>query len=261
MNYINSENSIIPQYVFIVPYRNREQHKQFFNVYMKYLLEDINPDNYKIVISHQCDKRHFNCGGVKNIGFLYVKELYPNNYKDITFIFNDIDTLPFQKNLLNYSTIKGEVKHFYGYKFALGGIISIKGEDFENINGYPNYWGYGYEDNVLYKRTKANNLNMNYKQFYPMGSKEILQFYDGIKKVMNKKNINRQLSKLRVETDGLNTLTDINYKYDEETRMLNIYNFNGLYNHDEVDVHIHSLTNGTKVKHTPLKQMIFHRNN
>ena len=43
--------------------------------------------------------------------------------------------------------------------------------------------------------------------------------------------------------DGLNTLNDINYKYDEETKMLNIYNFNGLYNNDEFDTHIHSLTN------------------
>ena len=259
MNNINSENSIIPQYVFIVPYRNREPHKQFFNVYMKYLLEDINPDNYKIIISHQCDKRHFNCGGMKNIGFLYVKELYPEYYKDITFIFNDIDTLPYKKNLLNYSTIKGEIKHYYGYNFALGGIVSIKGEDFENINGFPNYWGYGYEDNILYKRAIKNNLTVNRKQFYPIGSIDILQFYDGIKKVMNKHNINRQLNKSHVETDGLNTLTDINYKYDEETNMLNIYNFNGLYNNDEFDTHIHSLTNGKKVKVTQLNKMIFHR--
>ena len=97
---IDSLNSIIPQYVFIVPYRNREQHKQFFNIYMKYLLEDFNKDNYKIIISHQCDKRHFNCGGVKNIGFLYIKELYPDNYKDITFIFNDIDTLHVSKKFI-----------------------------------------------------------------------------------------------------------------------------------------------------------------
>lgn len=259
MNNTNSVNNNIPQFVFIVPYRNREQHKQFFNVYIKYLLEDINPDNYKIIISHQSDNRHFNCGGVKNIGFLYVKELYPNNYKDITFIFNDIDTLPFQKNLLNYSTKKGEVKHFYGYNFTLGGIVSIKGEDFERINGFPNYWGYGYEDNVLYKRTQDNNLIINRNQFYQMGSKEILQFYDGIKKLMNKKNINRQSNKSRIEPDGLNTLKDIIYKYDEETNMLNIYNFNGLYKNDEFDAHIHSLTNGTKVRYSPFKQMMFYR--
>ena len=181
------------------------------------------------------------------------------NLKDISFIFNDIDTLPYKKNLLNYSTIKGEIKHYYGYYFALGGIVSIKGEDFEKINGFPNYWGYGYEDNILHKRAINNNLIVNRKQFYPIGSKEILQFYDGIKKVMNKHNINRQINKSHVETDGLNTLTDINYKYDEETNMLNIYNFNGLYNNNDFDTHIHSLENGTKVKYNPLSKMIFHR--
>ena len=86
---------------------------------------------------------------MKNIGFMHVKEKYPDNYKDINFVFNDIDTLISRKGLTNFKTIKGKVKHIFGYKRAFGGIFSIKGEDFENLNGFPSIWNWGMEDNAL----------------------------------------------------------------------------------------------------------------
>ena len=132
-----------PRRVFIVPYRNRIQHKFFFSQQMNFLLEGEN--DYEIYFSHQLDNRTFNRGATKNIGFLAMKEKYPDDYKDITFIFNDVDTLPFHK-LFTYETTAGVVKHYYGFETALGGIVVIKGGDFEKINGYPNYWGWGMED-------------------------------------------------------------------------------------------------------------------
>ena len=83
-----------PQYVFIVPYKNREHHKVFFEKYMEYVLEDVDKKTYEIYFSHQTDNRKFNRGAVKNIGFLAMKKKYPRDYKNITFIFNDIDTVP-----------------------------------------------------------------------------------------------------------------------------------------------------------------------
>jgi hypothetical protein len=122
----------IPKRIFIVPYRNRIQHKFFFSKYMSFLLED--KDDYEIYFSHQCDARTFNRGGSKDIGFIAVKNKYPQHYKDITFIFNDIDTIPFNK-IFDYQTSIGVVKHYYGFKYALGGIVVMKGYDFEKING------------------------------------------------------------------------------------------------------------------------------
>jgi hypothetical protein len=233
-----------PRFVFVIPYRDRQHHKQFFDVYIKYLLEDMNESEYEIIFVHQTDKRPFNCGAMKNIGFLYIKEKYKETYKDITFIFNDVDTLPYQKNLLKYDTVYGEVKHFYGYEFALGGIVSIKGGDFEKINGYPNYWGYGFEDNILYKRAKEV-YKINRDQFYTINSNEILQFYDGIKKIMDKNNLNNQFNKSYIEQDGLSKLSNVQYLF--KNNMLQVITFEGLYNSDNFQSYAHSLFNGSKI--------------
>jgi carbamoyltransferase len=83
---------------------------------MSFILEDC--DDYEIYFSHQCDARTFNRGATKNIGFLAIKEKYPDDYKNITFIFNDVDTIPFYK-IFDYETPEGVVKHYYGFKYDL----------------------------------------------------------------------------------------------------------------------------------------------
>ena len=67
---------------------------------------------------------------MKNIGLLVIKDLYPNDYKNINLVFNDVDTMPFTKNFLNYFTKPNIVKHFYGFRNTLGGIVSIMANDF-----------------------------------------------------------------------------------------------------------------------------------
>ena len=96
----------IPRIIFIVPYRNREKQKSFFLEKMKYIMEDINEIDYKILFIHQRDERDFNRGAMKNIGFLFVKNQYPNDYLNITLVFNDVDTTPKEKNMFNYETNK-----------------------------------------------------------------------------------------------------------------------------------------------------------
>jgi hypothetical protein len=188
-----------PSRVFIVPYRDRIQHKFFFSKHMSFILED-DPD-YEIYFSHQCDTRSFNRGAAKNIGFLAIKNKYPDHYKKMTFIFNDVDTIPFHK-LFDYRATPGIVHHYYGFRYTLGGIVAITGEDFEMINGFPNYWGWGMEDNVLQKRCEKYGLCINRDVFYPIGSQEILQLFDGISRIINRKDPWRA-----TYDDGLNGLS------------------------------------------------------
>jgi len=213
----------IPSIIFIVPYRDREQQQQFFANHMKTVMEDVPDDAYKIWYIHQCDTRGFNRGALKNIGFLVAKERYPNDYQNITFVFNDVDTMPFTKNFLKYETNHGRVKHFYGFKFALGGIVSIKGADFERINGYPNFWAWGFEDNSLQKRVlAATNLMIDRDQFYPLLDKNILQLNDGITRNVNRTEFDKYI---RETKEGWNTIRDISYTVDETTGFINVERF------------------------------------
>jgi len=209
---MTENTSIVPKKVFIVPYRNRIQQKFFFSKYMSFILEDCN--DYEIYFSHQCDARTFNRGATKNIGFLAVKNKYPNDYKNITFIFNDVDTIPFHK-IFTYETDFGIVKHHYGFNYALGGIVVIKGVDFERINGYPCFWGWGMEDNVLQKRCDAAGLIVDRSIFFKIGSPEILQLFDGISRIISKKDPWR--GEYDNGIDGIRTINKLQYNISDKS--------------------------------------------
>ena len=206
------EEVTYPKRVFIVPYRNRLQQKFFFCQQMNFILEGA--DDYEILFVHQMDSRPFNRGAMKNIGFLAIKEKYPESYKDITFIFNDVDTLPFHK-LFDYQTVNGTVKHYYGFDSALGGIVVIKGADFELVNGYPSYWGWGMEDACLQNRCLYNKIKIDRSQFYPIGSPEILQLFDGVERLVSPKDPQRMKQDRGI--DGLKTIHKLTYTIDKES--------------------------------------------
>jgi hypothetical protein len=202
----------IPTVIFIVPYRNRHQHKIFFSTYLTSIL----PENlkYEIYFSHQCDIRSFNRGATKNIGFIAVKNKYPEHYRNITFVFNDIDTIPFTY-LFDYQTTPGIVKHFYGFTYALGGIVSITCEDLEKTNGYPNFWGWGMEDNVLQKRCEKYNILIDRSNFYKIGNQNIIHLFDGVSRIINQKDPYRATHDNGV--DGISTIHELKYTIDYES--------------------------------------------
>jgi hypothetical protein len=205
---------VVPNIVFIVPYRNRYQHKFFFSNYVTNILKLSQNDQYEIYFSHQCDTRAFNRGAAKNIGFLAMKQKYPNDYKDITFVFNDIDTIPFS-NIFDYQTTHGIVKHFYGFEYALGGIVAITGSDFEAANGFPNYWGWGMEDTVLQQRCQNIGLIINRDQFFQVGSPEILHLFDGVSRLINRNDLLRSNSDNGI--NGIRTINNLLFKIDKES--------------------------------------------
>jgi hypothetical protein len=241
---------VIPKYVFIVPYRDREPHRVFFSTYIYKIMEDIPRDEWTFYFVHQNDARPFNRGAMKNIGFLALKEAYPNHYKDIVFIFNDIDTLPYDKNILNYHTEYGVVKHFYGFQFALGGIFSIRGVDFERINGFPNYWAWGGEDNLINERAKQFGLTIDRSNFYTIGNKNILQFADGMKRLICRDELATSIMPNNI--DGLSKLANVAHiKYDE-THMIDVNAFDTYIHYSQLHFEEQSLDRLNKIRVSPL---------
>lgn len=225
-----SEN--IPDIVFIVPYRDRKPQRFAFTTIMKTIIEDI---NCKIIFAHQKDTRPFNRGAMKNAGFLYIKNTYPNHYKNITIVFNDIDTLPWYKGQFSYQTTTGTINHFYGFKRALGGIFAIKGKDFEDANGFPNYWSWGLEDNILKWRLNKLGKKFIYNEFveYSDDNKNIIELGHGWQRSINDKLEFRARYRMNEMIEGLQTLTNLNYK---PTQIDNIFielNVNGFETGDD----------------------------
>lgn len=173
-----------PEIIFIVPYRDRKPQRYAFIKIMTHILEDL---NCKVLFVHQRDKRPFNRGAMKNLGFIHVKKMYPNKYKDITLVFHDIDNIPWYKGQFSYTTQRNTINHFYGYPRALGGIFAIKAWDFEHINGFPNIWTWGLEDNMLLRRAEQYNKKVIRPEFVHLekNNNNIIGLWHGWDRLVN----------------------------------------------------------------------------
>ncbi len=207
MDILDYKKNNTPDIIFIIPYRDRESQLNCFINHMTYILKDVS-FKYEIIVCHQHDKRSFNRGAIKNLGFLYVKDKYPQAYKKITLVFNDVDTMPGKRDMFNYLTLKGYIKHFYGFQYTLGGIISICGEDFEKIKGFPNYWGWGFEDNILYNRSLKHNIIIDRSTFYKYNDLDVLQFFNGFDRKSNIELYNNFINNKNTKTSLIDEKND-----------------------------------------------------
>jgi len=234
-----------PKIIFIVPYRDREMQRDFFRSHMKSILSDMEPSSYEIYFSHQSDSRLFNRGAMKNIGFLAMKQKYPNTYKNITFVFNDVDIMPLIKNLLTYETTSGNIKHFYGFPYTLGGIVSVNGGDFEKINGFPNFWSWGYEDNALQQRANLNKINVDRSVFYPLFHKNFIFLQDGFFRLVSETEKKRYTTKTR---EGIEEIKKLQYTLEND--MINVTYFNTATDEKLVKINVLDLKIPVSKKHS-----------
>lgn len=137
--------------VFVVPYRDRANQLSKFKVYFDKLCK-IKTEwgkGVKLLVIEQVDERFFNRGATKNIGAIHARRITTGNP---TIVFHDVDTLPLFPLSINFDCQPGVANHIYGCHSSLGGIFSIKLFDFLKSGGFPNIWGWGYEDNILNNR-------------------------------------------------------------------------------------------------------------
>jgi hypothetical protein len=155
----------------IVPYRDlhpaqkRAEHLKQFIAYMgpfmkKAISQFSSKSIFHIFIVEQSPEHKFNRGALLNLGFI---EASKQGYN--VFIFHDVDLLP-GDSIAPYYVKNPEIPihiarcwdRYKGEEY-LGGIISISGKNFTDLNGYPNnYWGWGGEDDEL--RRRVNDINL-----------------------------------------------------------------------------------------------------
>jgi hypothetical protein len=248
----NVKHICVPKFVFIIPYRDRKEHLEQFRLHMNMILEDVNPHDYRFLVVHQCDTKTFNRGAMKNIGFIYASRLWPNDYRKMTFVFNDVDSMPMRKNMWDYNTRPGVVKHFFGFTYTLGGIVSINGGDYERIGGFPNYWGWGYEDNELQKRVEKAKFVIDRTVFYPIDdTTNIIQLNHGTLRIMNKDDFEK-FSTNTVE--NLYTIKELKYDMEEnrgiknsvDVDFVNVSLFRTGYDESKKEQFVYNLKNGNR---------------
>jgi hypothetical protein len=165
-----------------------------------------------------------------------------------------VDTLPYTKNILNFHTDFGVIKHFYGFHFALGGIFSIRGGDFERINGFPNYWAWGGEDNLIHERAKQAGIVIDRSNFYTIGNMNILQFADGLKRLVCRDELATSI--MPNNADGLSKITALNYMIYDETHMIDVTSFDTYISYLQLHFEEQTLDKVSKIRVSPLHAVL-----
>lgn len=166
---------------------------------------------YRILYIHQRDSRGFNRGALKNIGFMVVKEWYPNDYKNMTLVFHDIDSLLATATTVgDLRTQPGTIRHYFGFTFTLGGIFSINAGDFERINGFPNFWTWGYEDNLIQIRALHENIVIDRSLFFSTkDNANIIRLEHDTIRSVNRDEYNRYVDNT---PEGIDSISELTYK-------------------------------------------------
>lgn len=176
------------------------------------------------IIEQSDDGKKFNRGKLLNCGF----DIARHDFN--VFVFHDVDLLPGDDLAMWYSQVPRSPVHiarvwerYSNNSKYFGGIVSFKKQDFEGINGYPNtFWGWGGEDDELYKRVRKCGLKIRYPQFGSitdlegMGLKEKLAM---LKKTDWKCMVKWELLDEHEQGWKTNGLSSLNYKIDKSSAL------------------------------------------
>lgn len=145
----------------LVPFRDRFEELLTFAPHMTSFLNNQNIP-HQIFVLNQVDRYRFNRASLINVGFLYTKAQY--DY----IAMHDVDLLPINEQLMYeypehgpFHVASPELHPKYHYQTFVGGILLVKREHFQQMNGMSNkYWGWGLEDDEFYVRIKDAGLRV-----------------------------------------------------------------------------------------------------
>ncbi|GAB6024100.1 Xylosylprotein beta 1,4-galactosyltransferase, polypeptide 7 [Chamberlinius hualienensis] len=146
----------------IVPFRDRfEELLEFAPRIHKFLNKQ--RIRHHLLVINQVDQHRFNRASLINVGFIESKDMC--DY----IAMHDVDLIPLNDEL-SYAFPEFGPHHLaaphlhprYHYKTFVGGILLLRKEHFEMVNGLSNrYWGWGLEDDEFFLRIKGADLNIS----------------------------------------------------------------------------------------------------
>ncbi|KAI5087620.1 beta-1,4-galactosyltransferase 1 [Silurus meridionalis] len=149
----------------IIPFRDRELHLKYWLYYMHPILQRQQLD-YGVYVIEQTGADLFNRAKLFNVG--YAEALKEDNYD--CFVFSDIDIIPIDdRNLYkcydqprHLSVAIDKFNFQLPYPQIFGGISALSKEQLLKINGFSNnYWGWGGEDDDIYKRLSFRGMSIS----------------------------------------------------------------------------------------------------
>lgn len=151
----------------VVPYRDRADHLSQFVPRIKKTMDD-QGILFELLVVEQENGKPFNRGKLLNVGFHWMET---EGKREIDYYcFHDVDMLPTESDYSyceNPTHLAARAEQF-GWKLPyndyFGGVTIFDKGSFLKINGYANeYWGWGAEDDDVFKRCRKAGVKMSRK--------------------------------------------------------------------------------------------------
>uniref|UniRef100_A0A3P8RW04 Beta-1,4-galactosyltransferase n=1 Tax=Amphiprion percula TaxID=161767 RepID=A0A3P8RW04_AMPPE len=155
----------IQKVAIIIPFRNRHEHLIQWLYYVHPILMRQQLD-YGVYVINQDGDGLFNRAKLMNTG--YVEALKQYDYD--CFVFSDVDLFPLDDrniykcfdNPRHLSVAVDKFNFILPYGTIFGGVSSFFKNQFLKTNGFSNtYWGWGGEDDDMYKRTIFRGMSIS----------------------------------------------------------------------------------------------------
>ncbi|XP_029468031.1 beta-1,4-galactosyltransferase 1-like [Rhinatrema bivittatum] len=195
----------------IIPFRNRDVHLKYWLYYLHPILQRQQLD-YGVYVINQDGEETFNRAKLMNVGFAEALKDYDYD----CFVFSDVDLIPMddrniykcylQPRHIAVSTDKFGFK--LPYKQSFGGVIALSKDQFQEINGFSNnYWGWGGEDDDIYKRIISRHMSLSRPDAI-IGKYRMIRHNRDVKNEPNPQRFVKNVrTKWMMNSDGINSLS------------------------------------------------------
>ncbi|XP_049421279.1 beta-1,4-galactosyltransferase 2-like [Epinephelus fuscoguttatus] len=194
----------------IIPFRNRHEHLKHWLYYLHPILIRQQSD-YRVYVINQDGEGVFNKAKLMNAGFVEALKEYDFE----CFVFSDVDLIPMDdRNLYrcfdkprHLSVAVDKFNFELPYKTIFGGVIALSKEHFFKINGFSNtYWGWGGEDDDMYKRIIHRGMSISRPDMVT-GKYRMVKHDRDLHNELNPQNLVKlKQTHWSMNTDGINSL-------------------------------------------------------